>query len=166
MDGSGLSSSGDPPARTTGGPASTCDELLSTRAQQGRHPEKGPLSPIPNVWNGWLEGVRLAQQPKRQKKMSPYRKFLVKIVAIVWATFSAVLLYTSHARGDAPRARMLAAPPSPYFPRARGRPAMHDWEKLCEAILPTRAGTPLSPMSPLTLLLSVRRSSPVSSAPI
>ncbi len=37
-------------------------ELRSTRGQQGRHPQKGTLSPIPNARNGRLEGVRLTQQ--------------------------------------------------------------------------------------------------------
>jgi hypothetical protein len=36
--------------------------------------EKGPLSPIPNGRNGWLEGLRLAQEHKRGEKMGPYRK--------------------------------------------------------------------------------------------
>jgi hypothetical protein len=52
---------------------------LGTRGvSKGRHPEKDPLSPIPNGQNGWLEGVRLAEQHKREEKMGPYRKSRIK----------------------------------------------------------------------------------------
>ncbi len=43
----------------------------------GQGPDKDPLSPIPNGRNGWLEGVRLARQHKREEKMGLYRKFRV-----------------------------------------------------------------------------------------
>jgi putative DNA methylase len=51
--------------------------------QQGRTREN-PLSSILNGRHAWLEGARLTQQSKREKKMSSYRKSRLTPVAYLW----------------------------------------------------------------------------------
>ncbi len=68
-------------------------EPRSTRDQQGRHPRETPLSPIPKGRNGWLEGVRLAQQHKKEENMGPYRKFRSMRKSVVFITALATLAF-------------------------------------------------------------------------
>lgn len=52
-------------------------EARSMRAQQARHLDQGPLSPIPNGRTGSLKGARLLRQHEREEN----RGFILKIPA-------------------------------------------------------------------------------------